>query len=69
MLVETSESIFSPLTLLWLAAAAIAALILFGSMHRRKSGLTDSLRQYVDQSQQMPRERPASGETNEPADS
>jgi hypothetical protein len=37
--------------LLWLAASLAAAAILFGSSHRRRSRLTESLRAYVRRSQ------------------
>jgi hypothetical protein len=48
MLVET---LFSPTTLLWLAVSAIAVATLFGSIHRRRSRLTDTLHDYVDRQQ------------------
>ena len=51
MLFDASETLFSAQTLLWLAASVIAALLLFGSINRRRSRLTDSLRRYVDKNQ------------------
>ena len=47
MLADVSETLFSTTTLLWLAVAATSAAILFGSMNRRRSQLTESLRDYV----------------------
>ena len=49
---DASETIFSAQTLLWLAASVIAALLLFGSINRRRNRLTDSLREYVDKNKQ-----------------
>ncbi len=49
---DASESFFSPLTLLWLAASAVAAWLLFASINHRRSQLTDSLRDYVKKNQQ-----------------
>ncbi len=45
---DVSETLFSPQTLLWLAATAIAMMLLFGAINRRRSKLTDSLREYVE---------------------
>jgi heme exporter protein D len=39
-------------TLLWLAVSLTAAAILFGSVNRRRSRLTESLREHVDRNQQ-----------------
>ena len=41
----------TPATILWLAASVIAALLLFGSMNRRRAGLTTALRDFVSRSQ------------------
>ena len=49
---DASETLFSAQTLLWLAVSVVAALLLLGSINRRRSRLTDSLRQYVDKNQQ-----------------
>lgn len=51
MPVDINESLFSATTLLWLVVAVMAAVILFGSLHRRRSQLTSTLRDYVDQNQ------------------
>ena len=48
---EASELLFTPSTLLWLVVSLTAAAILFGSINRRRSRLTDSLREYVDRHQ------------------
>ncbi len=52
MPVEASEVLFSPTTLLWLVVSVVAAAILFGSINRRRSRLTGTLRDYVDRSQE-----------------
>ena len=52
MSLDASETLFSTQTLLWLAGSAVAAVLLFGSINRRRSRLTDTLREYVDQNQQ-----------------
>lgn len=52
MPLDASESLFSTQTLLWLAGSAVAALLLFGSINRRRSRLTETLREYVDQNQE-----------------
>jgi beta-lactamase regulating signal transducer with metallopeptidase domain len=44
----TIESLFTASTLLWIVAAVVCAAALFGSMNRRRSRLTESLRDYVD---------------------
>jgi hypothetical protein len=51
MPIEASESLFSPTPWLWLVAAVASAAILFGSMNRRRTRLTESLRDYVEQNQ------------------
>lgn len=51
MPLDASETLFSTQTLLWLAGSAVAALLLFGSISRRRSRLIDTLREYVDQNQ------------------
>ena len=48
MPLDASETLFSTQTLLWLAGSAAAALLLFGSINRRRSRLTETLREYVD---------------------
>ncbi|MCG8651625.1 MAG: hypothetical protein MI861_17420 [Pirellulales bacterium] len=48
MLLDASEMPLSSQTLLWLVGSTIAAVLLFGSMNRRRSRLIDSLRDYVD---------------------
>ncbi|MGI9474843.1 MAG: hypothetical protein ACR2NZ_25150 [Rubripirellula sp.] len=49
---ELSESILSPTALLWLAAVIIAGMILIGSINRRRTRLTETLRDYVDRNQE-----------------
>ena len=51
MPVEVSETLFSPTTVLWLVVSATAASLLFGSINRRRSRLTETLREYVDRNQ------------------
>ncbi len=46
-----SESVFTPATLLWVVAVLIAVSLLFGSINRRRVRLTESLRDYVDETQ------------------
>ena len=48
---ELSETLFSPTTLLWLVVVGVSVALLFGSMNRRRTRLTQSLRDYVDHSQ------------------
>jgi hypothetical protein len=48
---EASETLFSPTTWLWLVAVVVSAAVLFGSMNRRRTRLTESLRDYVEQNQ------------------
>ena len=43
------ETLFSPAALLWLVASVIAVAVLLASVSRRRSRLTESLRDYVDQ--------------------
>jgi beta-lactamase regulating signal transducer with metallopeptidase domain len=60
------ETLFSPTTLLWLVGAAIAVAILIGSINRRRSRLTETLRDYVDRNQVVPKEhRPDGDPTSE----
>ncbi len=47
------ETLFSPTTLLWLVVSAIAVAILFGSINRRRSRLTETLQDYVDRHQEV----------------
>lgn len=51
MLLDASETLFSATTLLWIVVSLIAAALLIGSINRRRSRLTESLRDYVDQNQ------------------
>ncbi len=48
-LADISGSILTPANILWLVAALIAAIFVFGSINRRRQRLTDTLRQYVDE--------------------
>ena len=52
MPVEASETLFSATTLLWIVVSVMAAILLLGSINRRRSRLTESLRDYVDQKQE-----------------
>jgi hypothetical protein len=52
--------------LLWLAGSAMAAMILVGAVHRRRSGLTDSLRGYVERSQAESTAAPSSNRQRDP---
>ncbi|MDG2220307.1 MAG: hypothetical protein P8L85_02945 [Rubripirellula sp.] len=45
-----NQLLFSPMVLLWLAGSAVAVLILLGTGNRRRSGLTNSLREYANRS-------------------
>lgn len=54
MLADFVESLFSPVTVLWLFASFVAASIVFGTLHRRRVRLTDSLKTYVERSQNGP---------------
>jgi hypothetical protein len=51
MPIEASVTLFSPTTWLWLVAAVASATLLFGSMNRRRTRLTVTLRDYVEQNQ------------------
>lgn len=64
MPLDASETLFSTQTLLWLAGSAVAALLLFGSINRRRSRLADTLREYVDQNQERI-ESPTPGKQDE----
>ena len=50
-LAQLDESIFRPTTVLWVVFAIIAAVTLIGSLTRRRSRLTDSLRDFVSRQQ------------------
>lgn len=52
MTFDASETLFSMQALLWLAGSTIAAFLLFGSISRRRSHLTGSLRDYVERKQE-----------------
>lgn len=65
---DASESFFSLQTLLWLAGSAVAAVFLFGSINRRKTRLTDSLRDYVDRQQADRESARPNPEEDTPAD-
>jgi hypothetical protein len=66
MPLDVSETFFSTQTLLWLAGSAVAALLLFGSINRRRSRLTDTLRGYVNQNQERA-DSPTPGKQDESA--
>ncbi len=44
---QATEMLFSPTTALWLAVAALAAVTLTSSLSRRRTGLSDALREFV----------------------
>lgn len=45
------ETLVSPTAILWLVVSVMAAAVLFGSINRRRSRLTDSLREFVAKKQ------------------
>ena len=49
---DASETLFSVPNILWFVVSAIAAILLLGSINRRRTRLTQSLRDYVDQNQE-----------------
>ena len=48
MSANLTESIASPSVLLWLSSVLIAAILMLSLMNRRRTDLTDSLREFVD---------------------
>ena len=48
MSADLNESILSPSVLLWLGSVLIAAILMLSLMNRRRTKLTDSLREFVD---------------------
>ena len=52
---QVTEMLVSPTTALWLAVAVIAAVLLVGSLTRRRTGLTDGLREFVSRQHASPR--------------
>jgi beta-lactamase regulating signal transducer with metallopeptidase domain len=48
---EATETLFSATTVLWIVVSLMAAIFLLGSINRRRSRLTESLRDYVAQKQ------------------
>lgn len=54
MLADLVETLFTPATILWMIASASAGLILVGAMNRRRTGLTESLRKFVDKRPKHP---------------
>ncbi len=48
MSANLTESIVSPSVLLWLGSVLIAAILMLSLMNRRRTNLTDSLREFVD---------------------
>lgn len=68
-----NQLLFSPMVLLWLAGSALAVLILLGAVNRRRSGLTDSLCDYANQSvsgaeDSADTDSPATGKGSDSAD-
>jgi len=62
---QVTEMLVSPATALWLIVAVIAAVLLVGSLTRRRTGLTDGLREFVSRQQGSPR---ADVSAKDPAD-
>ena len=64
MIAQASETFLSPMMLLWIVASGLAVLLLIGVAGRRKTSLTETLRDYVGQNQTQPksnRDAPDSG--------
>ncbi|MFK8114778.1 MAG: hypothetical protein AB8B91_21430 [Rubripirellula sp.] len=51
MFAQASQALFSSGTLLWLVGSFIVFSLLFGAINRRRTKLTESLREFVDQTQ------------------
>ena len=66
MIAQMSETLFSPMVLLWIAASVLAAVLLIGAASKRRANLTESLRDYVDRQQQKrhPSESDAADQTD-----
>lgn len=60
MSVDLSESILSPTLLLWLGGVLIAAVLMLSLMNRRRTNLSDSLREFVNQNNPMAGDSPPS---------
>lgn len=60
MSVVLSESILSPTLLLWLGGVLIAAVLMLSLMNRRRTNLTDSLREFVDKNNPVAGDSPPS---------
>jgi hypothetical protein len=65
MIADLSDSILTPANILWLISAVIAATLLFGSINRRRSKLTNTLKAYVDRNATDIRS-PSDGAKNKP---
>jgi len=59
MSVDLSESILSPSVLLWLGCVLIAAILMLSLMNRRRTKLTDSLREFVDKNNPTANDSPS----------
>ncbi|MGI9467219.1 MAG: hypothetical protein ACR2OA_08870 [Rubripirellula sp.] len=62
MSVDLNETILSPSVLLWLGSVLIAAILMLSLMNRRRTNLTDSLREFVD------KKNPTAGDSPSPED-
>ena len=66
------ETLFSAPSLLWLVISVFAVAILFGSINRRRSRLTETLRDYVDRHETLgkesPSERDPPGDRDQPSE-
>ena len=62
MSADLNESILSPSVLLWLGSVLIAAILMLSLMNRRRTNLTDSLREFVD------KKNPTAGDSPSPED-
>lgn len=47
MIAQWHDSLLTPTTILWAVASLAATALLFGSMTRRRTGLTESLRTFI----------------------
>ena len=48
MSADLNESVLSPNVLLWLGSVLIAVILMFSLMNRRRTNLTESLREFID---------------------
>jgi hypothetical protein len=65
MFAQMSETFFSPMVLLWLAASAVAIVLLLGASGDRRNFLVETLREHVRRHQQDPKPNPKKAEPGE----